>query len=212
MHGHNSPAQFRVLRQGYTREEAEKEFPQSPMELNPKERFAKSNKACDVQNRVWRELVKLHAVNKEKPTKKFVGRERKSTQEKSKEHHPIAARGLGDELGAREDDLIPLDEESFFLGLGQIGLFEFQGHPAGCRVGALLLRHLVLLCDSLDWHLQELHLGAARKLRSTREMQQWWRQKNKELVNSENHSLPLIKLPEKGTWAETWRTKWKRKR
>jgi hypothetical protein len=69
--------------------------------------------------------VKLHAVNKENPTKKFVGRERKSTQEKSKEHHPIAARGLGDALGAGKDDLIPFDEESFFLGLGQIGLFEF---------------------------------------------------------------------------------------
>jgi hypothetical protein len=68
--------------------------------------------------------VKLHTINKEKPTKKFVGRKRKSAQEKSKEHHPIAARGLGDALGAGEDDLIPLDEESLFLGLGQIGLFE----------------------------------------------------------------------------------------
>jgi hypothetical protein len=49
-----------------------------------------------------------------------------------------------------------------------------------------------------------------RNLRSAREMHQWWRQKNKELVNSENCSLPLIKLPEKGTWAETWRKKRKR--
>jgi hypothetical protein len=83
------------------------------MGLDPEERFAKSDKACDVQNRVWRELVKLHAVNKEKPTKKFVGRERKTTQEESEKHHPIAAWGLGDALGAREDDLIPFDEESF---------------------------------------------------------------------------------------------------
>jgi hypothetical protein len=58
--------------------------------------------------------------------------------------------------------------------------------------------------------LEKLRSGAARKLRSTREMQQWWRRKNKELVNSKNHILPLIKLPEKGTWAETWRLKWKR--
>jgi hypothetical protein len=100
------------------------------MGLDPKERFAKSDKAGDVQNRVWRELVKLHTINKEKPPKKFVGRERKSTQEKSKEHHPIAARGLGDALGAGEDDLILFDEESFFLGLGQIGLFEFRGAPS----------------------------------------------------------------------------------
>jgi hypothetical protein len=163
-----------------------------------------------VQNRVWCELVKLHAVNKEKPTKKFVGRERKTTQEESEKHHPIAAWGLGNVLGAREDDLILFDKESFFLSLGQIGLFEFRGHPAGRRVSALLLRHLVLVRNSLYGHLQELRSGAAWKLRSAREMQQWRRRKNKELVNSENHGLPLIKLPDKGTWAETWRTKRKR--
>jgi hypothetical protein len=59
--------------------------------------------------------------------------------------------------------------------------------------------------DFLDGHLQELRSGAAKRLRSTREMQQWWRRKNKELVNSKNPTLPLIKLPDEGTWAETWR-------
>jgi hypothetical protein len=34
--------------------------------------------------------MQLHAIDKEKPTKKFVGRKRKATEEKSKEHHPIA--------------------------------------------------------------------------------------------------------------------------
>jgi hypothetical protein len=77
-----------------------------------------------VQNRVWCELVELQAINKEKPTKKFVGRERKTVQEKSKKHHPITARGLGDALGAGEDDLILVDKESLFLVLGQIGLFK----------------------------------------------------------------------------------------
>jgi hypothetical protein len=89
-------------------------------------------------------------------------------------------------------------------------LFELRGHPTGRRVSALLLRHLVLVRDSLDRHLQELRSGAARKLRSAKEMQQWWRWKNNELVNSENRSLPLIKLPEKGTWAEMWCKKRKR--
>jgi hypothetical protein len=45
------------------------------MRFDPQERLTNSNKTSDVQNRIWRELVKLHAVNKEKPTKKFVGRE-----------------------------------------------------------------------------------------------------------------------------------------
>jgi hypothetical protein len=39
--------------------------------------------------------MKLHAINKEEPTKKFVGRRRKTSKEESKKHHPITARGLG---------------------------------------------------------------------------------------------------------------------
>jgi hypothetical protein len=49
--------------------------------------------------------VKLHAVNKEKPTKKFVGRKGKTTEKESKKHHPIVTRGLGDAFGTGEDDL-----------------------------------------------------------------------------------------------------------
>jgi hypothetical protein len=94
------------------------------MGLDPEKIFAKHNETGNVQNRVWCELVKLHAKDKEKPTKKFLGRERKTTKEESKEHHPIAARGLGDALRVGEDDLIPFDEESLFLGLGQIGLVK----------------------------------------------------------------------------------------
>jgi hypothetical protein len=48
-------------------------------------------------------------------------------------------RGLGDALGAGEDDLIPLDDESLFLGLGQISLYKLRRHLAGRRVSALLL-------------------------------------------------------------------------
>jgi hypothetical protein len=94
------------------------------MGLDPEKRLAKCHKAGNVENRVWCELVKLHAINKQKPTKKFVGREGKSAQEESKEHHLIAAWGLGYVLRAGEDDLILFDEESLFLGLGQIGMFE----------------------------------------------------------------------------------------
>jgi hypothetical protein len=154
--------------------------------------------------------VKLHAINKEKPTKKFVVRKRKTTEKESEKHHPITAQGLGDALGAREDDMLPSNEEPIPLILGQIGLFEFRGHPAGRHVPALLLRHLFLVHNSLYGHSKEVCSGAARKLRSARKMQQWWRWKNQELVNSKNQSLPLIKLPVKGTWAETWRKKRKR--
>jgi hypothetical protein len=70
---------------------------------------------------------------------KFVGRKRQTTQKEVDEHHPIAARGLGDAFGAGEDDLIPSDEKSFVLGLGYIGSFKLRGHAAGCHVSAFLL-------------------------------------------------------------------------
>jgi hypothetical protein len=54
-----------------------------------------------VENRVRCELVKLHTINKEKPTKKLVSRKRKAAEEEGKEHYPITARGLRDPLGAR---------------------------------------------------------------------------------------------------------------
>jgi hypothetical protein len=100
------------------------------MGIDPKERFTKGDKAGNVQDRVRRELMKLHAINKKKPAKEFMGRERKSAQEESKKHHPIAARGLGDAFGAGEDDLVPFGEETLLLGLGEIGLPKLRGHLA----------------------------------------------------------------------------------
>jgi hypothetical protein len=41
---------------------------------------------------------------KKQPTKEFMGEKRNTAEEKSKKDHPIAARGLGDALGTREDD------------------------------------------------------------------------------------------------------------
>jgi hypothetical protein len=97
--------------------------------------------------------VKLHTVHKEKPTKELVGRERETTHEKGKKHHPEAARGLGDALGAREDDLIVVGDETISLGLGEILLLEIRGHPAVRCIGSVALSHLVLLRKGLDAHL-----------------------------------------------------------
>jgi hypothetical protein len=57
-----------------------------------------------VQKRVRCELVKLHTVNKEKPTKKLMGRKRKTTEEESEEHYPITTRGLRDPLRVWKPD------------------------------------------------------------------------------------------------------------
>jgi hypothetical protein len=139
-----------------------------------------------------------------------VGRKRKTTEEESKEHNPITARGLGDALGAGEDDRCRSDEEPLPLGHGQIGFHELRRNPLGRRVVAFLLHHLLLVRNLLRGHSEEMRSGAARKLRSARKMKQWRRQKTRELVNSKNRGLPLTKLHVKGTWVETWRAKRKR--
>jgi hypothetical protein len=54
-----------------------------------------------MEDRIRCELVKLHTIKIKKPTKEFMGRKRESAEEETKEHHPIAARGLGDPFGAR---------------------------------------------------------------------------------------------------------------
>jgi hypothetical protein len=97
--------------------EAEKELLKNPVRVDPKEGFAESNETCNVQNRIRRELVKLHAIHKKQPTKEFVGKERKTAEEKSKKHHPMAARGLGDALGNRKNDRSISNNYSLLLGL-----------------------------------------------------------------------------------------------
>jgi hypothetical protein len=84
-----------------------------------------------MKNRVWCELVKLHTVHKEKPTKELVGRERETAQEEGEEHHSVAALGLGDALGAREDDLIAVGDETISQGFVEIRLLELTRHPVG---------------------------------------------------------------------------------
>jgi hypothetical protein len=49
--------------------------------------------------------MQLHAVNKKKSTKKFMGRKRKSTEKERKKHHPVARLWVRDNLGAGEGDL-----------------------------------------------------------------------------------------------------------
>jgi hypothetical protein len=62
----------------------------------------------------------------------------------------------------------------------------------------------------LRGHSKGMRSGAARKPKSAGKMKQWRWRRSGELVNSKKRGLPLTKLPEKGTWAETWRAKRKR--
>jgi hypothetical protein len=47
--------------------------------INPQKRLTKSYEASNLQDRIWCELVKLHTINKKKPTKEFMGRKGQTT-------------------------------------------------------------------------------------------------------------------------------------
>jgi hypothetical protein len=64
----------------------------------------------------------LHAVDKEKPTKKLMGRERKATEKEGKEHNPISFWRRGNALVAGEDDQHRFWEKAILFSLLQIGL------------------------------------------------------------------------------------------
>jgi hypothetical protein len=87
-----------------------------------------------VQKRVRCELVKLHTINKEKPTKELVGRKRQTTEEESEEHYPITTRGLRDTLCAWKLDRILGGDEVVHPSLLHLLLRDGRGHPAGRSV------------------------------------------------------------------------------
>jgi hypothetical protein len=87
-----------------------------------------------VQKRVRCELVKLHTVKKEKPTKKLMGRKRKTAEEESEEHYPITTRGLQDPLSAQKLDRILGRDEAVRPGFLHLLLHDGRGHPAGCGI------------------------------------------------------------------------------
>jgi hypothetical protein len=134
----------------------EKKLPKNPVGVDSKEGLIEGDKIGDMLARIRRELVKLHAINEKKPTKKFMGRKRKTTEEESKEHNPITTRELGDALGAGEDDRCRSSEEPLPLGLVQIGFLKLRGNPLGRHAGAFLLCHLLLMRNLLRGHSEEM--------------------------------------------------------
>jgi hypothetical protein len=101
--------------------------------LNAQEGLAESHETGNVQKRIWCELVELHTVNKQKPTEKLVGRKRETTEEESKKHYPITARGLRDPFSTGKFDGIFGGDEAVRHGLLHLLLCDGGANPAGGR-------------------------------------------------------------------------------
>jgi hypothetical protein len=123
-HRYNSSPRLRIFVQRNVGAEAKKEFPKDPVWIDSKKRFTKSDKTSNVQNQILCELMKLHAIDKEKPTKKFVGRERKATKEKGEKQHLVSLQRLWNTLLTREDDRRCCWKKALLLGLLLIGLIK----------------------------------------------------------------------------------------
>jgi hypothetical protein len=46
------------------------------MWMDAQEALAQRDEACSEKDRVWRELIQLHTINKQEPRKEFVGGKR----------------------------------------------------------------------------------------------------------------------------------------
>ena len=99
------------------------------MRVNAKEALAKGYEAHNVQDGIWRELMQLHAVNEKKPTKEFVGRDRKAAKEEGEEHYPPAFVGTGHGLIAEELHLRRRREQPELTHLAEVALGEFGALP-----------------------------------------------------------------------------------
>jgi hypothetical protein len=99
--------------------------------------------------------MKLHTVNKEKPTEKFVGRERESAEKKGEEHYSITARGLRDPFGTGELDGVLGGDEAVRRGFLHLILGDGGAYPAGGRI----LGHGALRSQMLHAHPIRIELG-----------------------------------------------------
>jgi hypothetical protein len=78
--------------------------------------------------------MELHTINKEKPTEKFMGRERETAEEIRKEHYPITARGLWNPFSTGEFDGVLGGNEAVRRSLLHLFLGDGGADPAGGRV------------------------------------------------------------------------------
>jgi hypothetical protein len=101
--------------------------------INAQKCLTQSDEAGNVQQRIWCELVQLHTIHKQEPTKKFVGRERESAEEEGQKHHPVSHRRCRDDLGAREDDIGRFCQKpSLFIFVRFASTKEELAQPMAC--------------------------------------------------------------------------------
>jgi hypothetical protein len=143
------------------------------MWVDSKKRLTKSNEIGDMENIIWRKLIKLNAVDKEKPTKKLVGRERKATEKEGKEHNPISLWQQGNTLFTGEDDWRCFREKAILFCFLQIGLLKHRRNPLESHLVATFLHHCCSVRNLLDGHARRKEAQGGRSSRRGRGIANW---------------------------------------
>jgi hypothetical protein len=107
--------------------------------------------------------MKLHAVDKEKPTKKLVGRERKATEKEGKEHNLISFWRRGNVLVAGEDDRCRFREKAILFCFLQIGHLKHRWNPLESHLVATLFHDCCFVRNLLDGDARMKRSRAARR-------------------------------------------------
>jgi hypothetical protein len=131
--------------------------------VDSEKRLTKSNETSDMKNGIQRKMMKLHAVDKEKPVKKLMGRERKAMEKEGKEHNPISFWRRGNALVTEEDDWRRFREKAILFCFLQIGLLKHRRNPLESHLVATLLHHCCSVRNLLDGHARIKRSGAARR-------------------------------------------------
>jgi hypothetical protein len=100
------------------------------MRINAQEALTQGYEARNVQDRIWRELMKLLAINKEKPTKEFVGSDRETAKKESEEHYLPAFIRSGHGLVAGKLHLRHRGEQPELAHLTEVALGELGSLPS----------------------------------------------------------------------------------
>jgi hypothetical protein len=107
--------------------------------------------------------MQLHAVNKKQPTKKFMGRERKTAEKEGKKHHLEARLWMRDDLRAGEDDLGRGCQKTLLPSLSQICFCESGSGPYHSLFLCGFLCHLFAMADVLYEHAMARHLELKKR-------------------------------------------------
>jgi hypothetical protein len=150
--------------------------------------------------------MQLHAIYKQKPMKKFVGRERKAAVNKRHEHHPETLRRMRNDLATRgahsmESERNPAALAFFRLPLLMVDADQPVAIP--CLVDFFVIRCFTRIHKGKKLAV-EVHSNGKKRDAVRVRKKKWWRGSSTCKVKVNEKGFPLNMYASKRSWAGTW--------